>query len=112
QISVCHAEPWANPDAPSKIVQWIWRDDAPLLFRLRPDPHQWSWGLRFLYECQPARTRRNIGEIVKLALYSRARLQALRAGTGISYDELTLGILHYYTERSEFDRAVEAASIM
>ena len=29
QISVCHAEPWANPDAPGKILQWIWRDDAP-----------------------------------------------------------------------------------
>jgi len=43
QISVCHAEPWANPDAPSKILQWIWRDDAPLLFRLRMDPAQWSW---------------------------------------------------------------------
>ena len=48
RISVCHAEPWANPDAPGKILKWIWRDDAPLLFRLRMDPHQWMWGLRFL----------------------------------------------------------------
>src|SRR3954470_8671578 len=35
QISVCHAEPWANPDAPPKILQWLLKDDAPLLFRLR-----------------------------------------------------------------------------
>src|SRR5689334_18638484 len=40
QISVCHAEPWANPDAPLKILQWAWRDDAPLLFRLKMDPAQ------------------------------------------------------------------------
>jgi D-amino-acid dehydrogenase len=112
QISVCHAEPWANPDAPMKILHWLWRDDAPLLFRLRMDPAQWSWGIRFLLECTPAKTRENIGEIVKLALYSRDALQALRAQTGIHYDELELGILHYYTQQDEFERAVEAAGIM
>ena len=112
QISVCHAEPWANPGAPGKILQWIWRDDAPLLFRLRMDPAQWSWGIRFLVECLPARTRANIGEIVKLSLYSRTSLQELRVATGIEYDQLLLGILHYYTDRREFDRAVASASLM
>jgi D-amino-acid dehydrogenase len=112
QISVCHAEPWANPDAPLKILQWLRRDDSPLLFRLRMDPAQWLWGLRFLYECRPSRTRANIAQIVKLSLYSRAALQALRAETGIEYDALTRGILHYYTDRGEFDRAGASASIM
>jgi D-amino-acid dehydrogenase len=112
QISVCHAEPWANPDAPLKILQWLRRDDSPLLFRLRMDPAQWLWGTRFLYECQPGRTRQNIAEIVKLSLYSRASLQELRDDTGIEYDALMRGILHYYTDRGEFDRAVQAASIM
>ena len=112
QISVCHAEPWANPGAPLKILQWLWRADAPLLFRLKADPRQWEWGLRFLAECSPGRTRHNIGEIVKLSLYSRASLQALRAETGIEYDALELGILHYYTQRDEFDRAVAAAGVM
>jgi D-amino-acid dehydrogenase len=112
QISVCHAEPWANPDAPSKILQWIWRDDAPLLFRLRMDPAQWSWGIRFLLECTPSNTRANIAEIVKLSLYSRTALQELRADTGILYDQLELGILHYYTQQEEFDRAVESSEIM
>src|SRR5215470_278184 len=112
QISVCHAEPWANPGAPLKILQWLWRDDAPLLFRLKADPRQWEWGLRFLAECFPGRTRHNIGEIVKLALYSRASLQELRATTGIEYDQLELGILHYYTQRDEFEGAVKAAGVM
>jgi D-amino-acid dehydrogenase len=112
QISVCHAEPWANPDAPSKILQWIWRDDAPLLFRLRMDPHQWTWGLRFLLECSWSNTKENIGEIVKLSLYSRTALQELRASTGIDYDQQELGILHYYTKQEEFDGAVAASEIM
>lgn len=112
QISACHAEPWANPDAPLQILRWLRRDDSPLLFRLRMDPAQWLWGARFLAECLPSRTRDNIAQIVRLALYSRASLQELRAQTGIEYDALARGILHYYTEREEFDRAVAAASIM
>jgi D-amino-acid dehydrogenase len=112
QISVCHAEPWANPDAPLKILQWLRRDDSPLLFRLRMDPAQWRWGARFLYECLPSRTRENIAQIVRLSLYSRAALQELRAATGVEYDALARGILHYYTDPAEFERAVGAASIM
>src|SRR6202795_3253342 len=44
QISVSHAEPWANPSAPSKILKWLGREDAPLLFRPRLSPRQWAWG--------------------------------------------------------------------
>ncbi len=112
QVSVCHAEPWANPEAPLKILQWLRRDDSPLLFRLRMDPAQWLWGTRFLLECTPARTRDNIKQIVTLSLYSRAALQELRADTGIEYDALTRGILHYYTDAKVFEGAMAAASLM
>ena len=43
QISVSHAEPWANPSAPFKVLRWLFADDAPLLFRPRLDPAQWRW---------------------------------------------------------------------
>ncbi len=112
QISVSHAEPWANPHAPAKILKWLAREDAPLLFRLRADPAQWSWGLRFLVECLPGRTRDNIVQIVNLGLYSRAALQALRAETGIRYDHLERGILHFYTSQEEFEAAAAPAELM
>ena len=35
QVSVSHAEPWANPSAPFKVLKWLFRSDAPLLFRPR-----------------------------------------------------------------------------
>ena len=60
QISVSQPEPWANPGAPAKIIKWLGQEDAPLLFRLRADRRQWSWGLRFLLECLPWRTRARI----------------------------------------------------
>ena len=87
QISVSHAEPWANPGAPLKVLKWLMKEDAPLLFRLRADPAQWRWGLQFLRECTPGRTAHNIRNIVNLGLYSREQLQRLRAATGIAYDQ-------------------------
>lgn len=112
QISVSHAEPWANPSAPMKVLRWLFKEDAPLLFRLRADLRQWSWGLRFLRECVPSRTHENIAQIVRLGVYSRGRLKALRAETGIQYDHLERGILHFYTNRQTYDRALGPAELM
>src|SRR5687768_382873 len=112
QISVSHAEPWANPAAPLKVLKWLAKEDAPLLFRLRADWRQWRWGLKFLRECTPARTRHNIIQMVNLGLYSRALLRELRAETGMRYDHLERGILHFYTSQQEFDAAQEPARIM
>src|SRR5688572_22283213 len=112
QVSACHAEPWAGPGAPLKILKWLWRDDSPLLFRLRMDPSQWSWGSKFLYECTPWRTRENIRQIVGMSLYSRGALQALRAETGIEYDALAKGILYYFTDRAAYDEVVETEAMM
>lgn len=106
QISVSHAEPWANPGAPLKVLKWLGREDAPLLFRLRADLLQWRWGLRFLYECLPHRTRHNIRQIVNLGTYSRSMLQTLRAEQGLQYSQRTQGILHFYTDPREFDAAI------
>ncbi|WP_425258711.1 D-amino acid dehydrogenase [Rubrivivax sp. RP6-9] len=112
QISVSHAEPWANPSAPLKVLQWLGREDAPLLFRLRADMRQWLWGLQFLRECTPARTRRNIAQIVRLGTYSRDTLQQLRRDLRLAYDERTQGILHFYTSQKEFDGAEAPAAQM
>lgn len=112
QISVSHAEPWANPSAPFKVLQWLAKEDAPLLFRLRADLRQWLWGFAFLRECTPARTRHNITQIVRLGLYSRAMLQQLRRDTGIAYDHRTQGILHFYTSHKEFEAAQKPAELM
>ncbi|MDY7577990.1 D-amino acid dehydrogenase [Herbaspirillum sp. RTI4] len=112
QISVSHAEPWANPSAPLKVLKWLGQEDAPLLYRFRPEWLQWKWALHFLRECTPARTAHNIRQIVALAEYSRQTLQGLRADTGIEYDCLTRGILHFYTDQKEFEEAQPAAQLM
>ena len=114
QISVSHAEPWANPHAPWQALKWLGKEDAPLLFRLRYDSALTTWILRFLHECTPWRTRDNIRQIVTLALYSRAKLRELRASMGptFRYDQMTRGILHFYTDERELQSAIKAAAIM
>jgi D-amino-acid dehydrogenase len=112
QISVSHAVPWANPSAPMKILKWLGQEDAPLLYRFRPEWLQWKWGLNFLRECTPAHTASNIRQIVAIAEYSRQTLQAVRAETGIEYDCLTRGILHFYTDRKDFEESLPAAKFM
>ena len=112
QISVCHAEPWANPSAPLKVLKWLHRNDAPLLFRPRLDAAQWRWALAFLGQCTSARAADNLRQMINLGLYSRSKLQELRAELGLEYDHLTRGILHFYTSQKEFDSALEPARQM
>jgi D-amino-acid dehydrogenase len=50
--------------------------------------------------------------MVNLGTYSRNCLQALRRDTGIEYDHLEKGILHFYTNPAEFDAAMEPSRIM
>jgi D-amino-acid dehydrogenase len=112
QISVGHSEPWANPGAPWRILRWLGREDAPLLFRPHLDWAQWSWGLRFLVECLPGRTRHNTSEAFALARYSHEQLRELQRDTGIEYDQASRGILHFFTYESEFERACHAAALL
>lgn len=112
QISTSHAEPWANPAAPLKVLRWLGREDSPLLWRLRADATQWAWGLRFLRECAPGRTRENMVAILRLALYSRSLLKELRPALRLEYDQQKRGILHFYTDEAEFEHAIPQAELM
>ena len=110
QLSVSHAEPWANPAAPYKVLKWLGKEDAPLLFRLRADPAQWSWALKFLIACGAKRSARNMIQLAKLGTYSLACLREIRRETGIEYDQLGCGIMEFYTSQAAFDRALKPVS--
>ena len=112
QISVSYCEPWANRHAPAKLVKWLLRDDAPLLFRPRLDWQQWRWGLQFLGQCTDAAFERNVQQLVALGAYSHAALKDVVAATGIDYHRLERGIAHFYTDTAAFDGAAAAAELM
>ncbi|MEP6770500.1 MAG: D-amino acid dehydrogenase [Polaromonas sp.] len=116
QISVSYCEPWANKDAPLKALKWMFRDDAPLLFRpqwpLGDGWQQWRWGLQFLAQCNDTAFERNVQQLVALGAYSHAALKEVVRATGIEYNRLERGIAHYYTDQQSFDTAGEAAALM
>ena len=116
QISVSYCEPWANRDAPLKLLKWLLRKDAPLLFR--PEApwgdgwRQYSWGLQFLAQCNDTAFELNVQQIVALGRYSHAALKDVIQATGIAFERLERGIAHYYTDQKSFDGAAEAATLM
>jgi len=112
QISVSHAEPWANPSAPLKVLKWLFDGNSPLLFRPRFDIHQWSWIVRFLVDCLPTRSDRHTRQLIELATESRSLLRDVRDTEGLQYDQRQAGILHFYRDQREFDAALPVAELM
>lgn len=112
QISVSHAEPWANPHVFGLLAKWLGRPDAPLLWHWNFDFSRWAWALRFLRECSANKTRYNIAAIVNLAIFSRQQLQQLRSKLNLNYDQKTKGILHLYTNQKVLAKTAQAIKVM
>ena len=112
QISVSHAAPWAGPQVPILMLKWLGKEDAPLLYHLRADPALWRWSIQFLMNCRTAKSRENTVKSLKLALYSRQLLLAIREDTGIEYDLKTLGILDIHRNAKTYGKAVTNAAML
>jgi D-amino-acid dehydrogenase len=116
QISVSYCEPWANKHAPAKLLKWMFRDDAPLLFRPQwpfgDGWQQWRWGLQFLAQCNDRAFERNVCQLVALGAYSHAALKDVVRATGIAYHRLERGIAHYFTDPAAFEDAARSAELM
>ena len=98
-----HVYSWASPRAPKMLLRSLWRSDTALRFRLRLDPRLWAWGLRFLANCTAERNRANTLVKLRLCMYSRDALVALRQQTGIAYDEISAGNLYLYRDRAHYE---------
>ena len=105
QLSYNHAEPWANPSVLHKLPKWLFRDDAPLVFRPRADWQMMRWGLKFLRNCTTARARVNCVNMLRLGLYSREKMADIRKNSGIEFDWSDKGILHIFGGEKDFDHA-------
>ena len=112
QISVSYCEPWANREAPWKAIKWLFDKEAPLLLRPQMDPHQWTWLLKFLGQCNDTAFERNVQQIVALGAYSHAALKDMIRSTDFEFDRLERGIAHFYTDQKSFDAAGDAVEVM
>lgn len=104
QLSPSHSDPWAGPGALKRMLGWIGRRHAPLLYRLRLDPPLWEWTLRFLANCNARSRTANTERMLRVAMYGLRELQALRAELGIDYAQRDAGILHVFRSEEAFMR--------
>ncbi len=112
EISPGYASPWAAPDVPAKALKWLFMEHAPLILKLGPSPSMLTWLLRMLLNCTPRAYARNKGRMLRLATYSRDQLIALRAETGISYDERSLGTLQLFRTSRQLDKVAKDVEVL
>jgi len=109
-IHASEVEPWSQPGMPAKILQWIGREDAPMLLRLGALPHIMRWGAAFLGNCTEARFKVNSQTNLRIALYSLRTLQEIGAATGIAYDRATRGVIKIYRNTASYDAGRRSSS--
>lgn len=103
EVSPGYASPWAAPGIPQKAVKWLFMKHAPLIIRPMMDAATLRWITAMLRNCTAARYAINKGRMVRLAEYSRDCLIALRAETGIQYDQRMQGTLQLFRTSKQLD---------
>ncbi|MEO3432222.1 D-amino acid dehydrogenase [Inquilinus sp. CAU 1745] len=112
EVSPGYSTPWAGPGMPVKAVKWLLMRHGPLVLRPKLDPAMWRWLLQMLRNCTAARYAANKARMVPIAEYSRDCLRALRAETGIAYDERSLGTLQLFRTQKQLDSVGEDIAIL
>jgi len=103
EVSPGYSAPWAGPGVPLKAIKWLAMHHRPLVIRPHLDFAMLRWCLATLRNCTAARYAINKARMVRLAEYSRDCLRALRAATGIAYDERMQGTLQLFRTQKQFD---------
>lgn len=112
EISPGYASPWAAPDVPRKALSWLLMEHAPLILRPKLDVAMLGWLIATARNCTSARYAVNKRRMVRLAEYSRERLGALRARTGIRYDERARGTLQLFRKPAQLDAIAKDIAVL
>jgi D-amino-acid dehydrogenase len=103
EVSPGYSAPWAGPGVPIKAIKWMLMAHSPLVIWPLLDPAMWRWGAAMLANCTERAYAVNKSRMVPIAEYSRDCMKALRAETGIAYDERTQGTLQLFRTQKQLD---------
>jgi D-amino-acid dehydrogenase len=112
EVSPGYSSPWAGPGVPIKAIKWLLLEHRPLVIRPNIDLNLLRWGVAMLRNCTSARYEVNKSRMVRLAEYSRDCLKALRAETGIRYDERMQGTLQLFRTQAQLDGTAADIAIL
>ncbi len=103
EVSPGYSAPWAGPGVPVKAIKWMLMHHSPLVIKPLLDPSMWRWCVAMLKNCTTSAYHINKARMVRVAEYSRDCLKALRAETGIAYDERAQGTLQLFRTEKQLD---------
>tara|TARA_B100000700_G_scaffold331141_1_gene461730 strand:- start:3204 stop:4457 length:1254 start_codon:yes stop_codon:yes gene_type:complete len=106
------ASPWASPNVPKMLLKYIFRDDAPYTFRLRPDFRQMMWAIQFLKNCRQSKFEQSKLTALELAEYSFLELEKLRSSEDIEYDRRAEGMIELYKDERSLELANKSAKTL
>ena len=99
-----YVAPWAQPGMPTKVLAYVFRAEAPIVFRPSLDPALWRWIARWLGECRLEQFTRNKARMQRLAFYSQLQLRALRDLHQLDYEQAR-GYLQLFRTKVEVERS-------
>jgi len=99
-----YVAPWSQPGMPTKVLAYLFKAEAPIVFRPSLDPALWRWIARWLGECRLERFTRNKARMQRLAFYSQSQLRALRDLHQLDYEQ-TIGYLQLFRTHLEVERS-------
>jgi D-amino-acid dehydrogenase len=107
-IAPGYVTPWAAPGMPGKVLSYLLKADAPVIFRPTLDPALWRWLIKWLGQCRLENYTRNKGRMQRIAFYSRAKLHEFSALQQLDYQRAD-GVLQLF--RSAKDRALASPAL-
>ncbi len=110
QLSASNAEVWTNWSTIFKGLKWMFKPGAPLLVRPQPSWHKLSWMAQFMASIPEYEN--NTVATVRMAIEARAHLRQMAADEGIEFDREDRGILHFYTNKKDFEWASNVTEIL
>jgi D-amino-acid dehydrogenase len=103
--------PWAAPGMPRKVLRYLFRPEAPVVFRPSADPALWRWIRRWYAECDAERYRRNRTRMQRLAIYSQMQLHSLVERHALEYEQ-TKGYLQLFRTEAELEASSAIRAIL
>jgi D-amino-acid dehydrogenase len=110
-IAPGHSYAWASPTAPRMLLRSLLGADTSIKVQPRADADLIRWGLRFLRECTPSRSRANTLAKLALARYSQRLTDELAHREGLQFWHTGTGVLYLYRDESEL-RVAERNSVL
>jgi D-amino-acid dehydrogenase len=99
-IAPGHSYAWATPKAPVMLVKSLLGESTSIRVRPRADADLLRWGVRFIRECTPSRSRTNTLAKLRLARYSQQLMDELANREGLQYWQTHHGVLYLFHDEA------------